>query len=239
MAKIGALPGKDVIDAFRGKLDFYTWCELKIVRKWPRAPGRKRAPAVVAAQAPFAYINKLAGSLPASVVESYQELAQASSLSWKDFLNRLYINATIEDHPIPTDEDYVLSSEKPMRIYILDPEVQKAVHNNIAVSVPWTDIDLTAEVPLAATHAIIRAKLQCNSGAAVNDYGITLREKGATQGVDCVHWWAGVTTAFCCINDSIVPLDANNKIQYKVDIPGGGGSVFVNIWIVGYWYEVG
>lgn len=97
MAKLGALPAKDIIDAFRGTLDFYTWCSLKIVRKWPRAPGRARAPAVVATQAPFAYINKLAGSLPDNVVESYQELAQDSALSWKDFLNRLYINASIED----------------------------------------------------------------------------------------------------------------------------------------------
>lgn len=238
MALLKQLPAKDVVDALRGKLDFYTWCNLNIVRKWPRRPSLPHSPRKVAAQVPFAYINKLASTLPAEVVESYQVLAPDSGMVWKDYLTRLYINASIDDTIAPRDEDYVLTSEKLMRIVVLDPEVQKASHSGISASVDWTDIELFDDTPAAATHAIMRAKLQCNSGDTVNDYGITMREKGGGQSQDCVHWWAGVATAFCVINDIVVPLDSNKRIQYKIDIPAGGGSVYATIWIVGYYYEL-
>lgn len=239
MAKISQLPSKNIVDAFRGKLDFYTWCNLTIVRKWPHAPGRNRVAAVVATQAPFAYINKLAATLPANVVDTYKELSSNSGMLWKDYLTRLYINGSIDDTMSPRDEDYIFTGEQNMRIVILDPEVSKASHSGISDSVPWTDIDVSDQVPAAATHAIIRAKLQCNSGDIVGDYGITLREKGGGQSQDCVHWWAGMITAFCSINDTVVPLDANKELQYRVNIPDGGGSVYVTVWIVGYYYELG
>lgn len=104
MAKIAAMPSMAVVDSLRGKLDFYKWCGLTIVRKWPKSPGRSRNPNVVAAQGPFIYINKIARFLPDTIHEAYQVLAQDSAFSWKDWLNRLYINASIRDHLIPPEE---------------------------------------------------------------------------------------------------------------------------------------
>ena len=238
MAKIGQKPSLDTVDAFRGVLDFYQWCDLNIVRSWPQWRPKERSPEVVAAQIPFAYLNQLAGTLSTSVSDSYRELASSTGLTWKDYLNRLYINPTIGDTMTPSDADYVLTSEAEMKLVILDPEVQKAIHNNIAVSVGWTDIDLTPDVSPYATVAIMRGKLQCNSANLVNDYGMTMRGKGQTQAVDLVHWWAGVVSAFCLVNDVIVPLDINRKLQYKIDIPVGGGSIYATIWVVGYGWEV-
>jgi len=103
MAKVGAMPGKDIVDALRGKLDFYTWCNLNIVRSWPRAPGRNRAPAVVATQGPFSYINKMASTLPADVIAPYKTLADGSGLAWKDFLVRYYINGSINEFMYPPE----------------------------------------------------------------------------------------------------------------------------------------
>jgi len=238
VAKIGALPGKNIVDAFRGKLDYYTWCDLKIVRKWPRAPGRSRAPAVVATQGPFAYINKLASTLGALVIEPYVDEAMGTGLTWKDYLNRDYISGQKNFSSYQTEGPPADEYGEDMQVKILAAEVQKAVHNNINASIGWTDIDLTGEVSADATFAIMRAKLQCNSVAVVNDYGITFRQKGGAQAVDSVHWWAGVTTAFCVINDIIVPLDDQNRIQYKVDVPAGGDNVYVTIWAVGYYEQV-
>jgi len=93
----------DIVDSLRGVLDFYTWCDLNIVRSWPRAPGRTRAPAVVATQVPFAYINTVASTLPADVIDAYKELADGTGLSWKDFVCRLYINASLKDHLYPPE----------------------------------------------------------------------------------------------------------------------------------------
>jgi hypothetical protein len=99
LAKIAQMPAQDVIDGYRGVLDFYTWCDLNIVRKWPKTPGRNRSAAVVAAQVPFTYINKLASTLSPSVIDAYKEMALGTGLTWKDYLCRLYINATINDYP--------------------------------------------------------------------------------------------------------------------------------------------
>ena len=105
MAKLNALPAQDVVDGFRGVLDFYTWCNLNIVRKWPKSPGRNRSEAVVATQKPFAYINKMADPLPETCVQPYRQLALGTGLSWKDYLVRLYINGSIRFHLIPPEHD--------------------------------------------------------------------------------------------------------------------------------------
>lgn len=94
MAKIAQMPSQAIIDSFRGYLDFYKWCDLNIVRKWPRAPGRSRAPAVVAAQVPFAYVNQQASELPGYVIDTWKAMAQSGGLTWKDWMNRAYISGT-------------------------------------------------------------------------------------------------------------------------------------------------
>lgn len=238
MAKLGALPSKATIDGFRGVLDFYTWCELNIVRKWPKWTKEARTQAVIDAQVPFTYINKLASTLTEPVVEPYVTEASGTGLTWKDFVNRDYINGRTNFSSYQTEGPPADEYGEDMILVILDSEVQKVFHNNIAASVGWTDIDVAPQVTADTTHAIMRIKLQCNSGAAVNDYGMTMRQKGGAQGIDCVHWWAGVTTAFTQINDIIVPLDEAKKLQYKIDIPAGGGNVFAWIWIIGHYEQV-
>ncbi len=100
MAKIAQMPALGVVNALRGVLDFYTWCNLVIVRKWPRSPGRFRNPYVTYTGSLFAYINQMAAEIPPDIKEFYEPLASQSGLSWKDWLTRLYINPGTRVHLI-------------------------------------------------------------------------------------------------------------------------------------------
>ena len=84
----------DIVDAMRGTLDYYAWCDLVIVRKWPRAPERTRSESVQATGALFAYANKAASTLSAETIATYEELASGTGFSWKDFLIRNYLSGT-------------------------------------------------------------------------------------------------------------------------------------------------
>jgi len=101
MAKIAAMPSMAVIDGFRGYLDFYQWCDLVIVRKWPRTNRDSLTPATIAAQKPFAYLNQQLPSLPAEVRESWEWLADQSNLTWRDWANRAYIGGTLAAPGLP------------------------------------------------------------------------------------------------------------------------------------------
>ena len=91
MAKLTAMPSKDIVDAFRGTLDFYRWCDLVIVRKWPRSPGRLRNPYVMATGARFAYVNQMASTISPDLQAAYAYTAQDTALSWKDIMVSLYL----------------------------------------------------------------------------------------------------------------------------------------------------
>lgn len=96
MAKLKSMPSQDVIDMCRGVLDFYRWCELVIVRAYPQWTLTQRAPAVVAAEAIFSYARHTAPSLPQHVIQTWQDLADRSNLTWIDWLTRAYIAGTLE-----------------------------------------------------------------------------------------------------------------------------------------------
>lgn len=102
MAKIAVMPNAAIIDGFAGHLDFYTWCNLTIVRSWPRRPTGPRSLACALAGQQFAYINKQVATLDPTIYAQYQALSQGNALTAKDWLNRLYINAEkylIEEPP--------------------------------------------------------------------------------------------------------------------------------------------
>jgi len=92
MAKLSAMPSKDIVDAFRGTLDFYRWCDLVIVRKWPRSPGRLRNPYVMATAERFAYVNQMTSTITPDLKAAYAYTALDSSLTWKDIMVSLYLS---------------------------------------------------------------------------------------------------------------------------------------------------
>lgn len=95
MALIKAMPSQAVISGLRGVLDFYEYCNLVIVRSWPRMRIKERAPGVVAAQSGLAYASNMYSDLPAHVVQSWEFLADQSNLTARDWLIRAYLGGTL------------------------------------------------------------------------------------------------------------------------------------------------
>lgn len=94
MAKLKALPGKDVIGGFRGTIDFYVHCGVPCARSWPRSPGRKRAPLVEEQWPAFAFAGNYWAKLPTEVIEAYNENASGFPVSGRDIFTKSYINGT-------------------------------------------------------------------------------------------------------------------------------------------------
>ena len=91
MAKIKVMPGKEVVSGFKGKLDYYVWMGIPCVRKWPRSPGGKRAPAVEAQWPLFSLSATLWNELSQEIRDAYETMASNTGLSGRDMFTRSYI----------------------------------------------------------------------------------------------------------------------------------------------------
>jgi len=94
VAKIKALPGMEIIDGFKGTIDFYVHRGQPCARMWPRSPGRNRAPAVQAQWPAFAFPSYYWKYLSAEVKEAWNTMANGHSVTGKDLFTRAYINGT-------------------------------------------------------------------------------------------------------------------------------------------------
>ena len=93
MAKIGALPSKDIISGFYGVIDYYVRDGVVIVRKWPRRGPDTFPPAQRAQWPVFADAATLWNTLDPSVQAAYNTMASGSTLSGRDMMTKMYINA--------------------------------------------------------------------------------------------------------------------------------------------------
>lgn len=103
MALLDTMPSAEIIDRFRGVLDFYAWCNLNICRTWPSRPGRARSIPCALCGQQFSYISKQTADISPDIRAQYDELAIDTAMTWKDWMTRLYVNAEynlIETGPI-------------------------------------------------------------------------------------------------------------------------------------------
>lgn len=94
MARLGVLPGQDVIDKLAGVLDFYLWKDIPVVRKWPVRKDLTIKLEQGRSAEKFGYINQMASTLPQNIIDAYKYLAEGTTFTWKDYMNNLYISAT-------------------------------------------------------------------------------------------------------------------------------------------------
>lgn len=92
MAVLTSMPQMEVVDAFHGVLDFYRWCELVIVRKWPVFTVKTRTEPVQETAVRFVYPSTVARELSQEVIDAYKAMVQGYGLSWKDMLTRCYVS---------------------------------------------------------------------------------------------------------------------------------------------------
>lgn len=91
MAKLLNLPSQTIIDGFKGTIDFYVHCGVACARSWPRSPGHRRAPAVEAQWADFAYASRIWTQMSAELQAFYNHQAESSRWSGRDLATRGYL----------------------------------------------------------------------------------------------------------------------------------------------------
>ena len=91
MAKLKALPSMAIISGFKGKLDYYLHDGQVCVRRWPRSPGHRRAPAVEAQWPAFTASAGLWNQLSQEIRDAYNEMASGTGLSGRDMFTRSYL----------------------------------------------------------------------------------------------------------------------------------------------------
>lgn len=91
MARLTVLPHENIIDGFKGSIDFYVHRGIPCARRWPRSPGKIRSPAVMAQWSAFTFASQEWKNLTPAVQESYNILATDSGLSGRDMQVRAYL----------------------------------------------------------------------------------------------------------------------------------------------------
>lgn len=91
MAKLKVLPHQDIIDGFKGKVDFYLWMGIPVARMWPVWRKRAPYPSELANQQDFTRINQAAITMPLEFITAYTELAQGTPFTWKDLMVRSFM----------------------------------------------------------------------------------------------------------------------------------------------------
>lgn len=93
MAKLQKLPNLNIINGFKGKIDFYVWMGIPVARSWPRSPGHDRAPAVQAQWSAFTWASQNWQTLSEEVRQAYRQMASGTYMSGRDLFVKSYINA--------------------------------------------------------------------------------------------------------------------------------------------------
>ena len=94
MAKITKLPGLNIINGFKGTLDFFVHDGQPCVRKWPRSPGHDRAPAVQIHWPAFAWAASNWLYVSPAIRQAYEDLARGTNMTPRDMFTKAFINGS-------------------------------------------------------------------------------------------------------------------------------------------------
>lgn len=103
MAKITAMPSQDIIDGYKGTLDFYVHRGINCVRKWPASPGKIRSQAVMAQWPIFSNASRLWNQLTPAARQPYVAMAVSTNLTARDVFTKSYISGLFSWYTPPDD----------------------------------------------------------------------------------------------------------------------------------------
>lgn len=92
MAVLTEMPSQAIISGFKGTVDYYSFMGIPVARRWPRSPGKRRAPAVEAQWTSFSYAAREWNNLSPEVQAAYYAMAHSSGLDARDLQMRGYIS---------------------------------------------------------------------------------------------------------------------------------------------------
>lgn len=99
MAKLDKLPQKQIIDGYKGIIDFYLWKGIPIARKWPVFRPYQFSQAQLANQQAFSYINKLWSSIDLLIKTQLTYFLRNATITAKDLYVRGYMKGLFEIMP--------------------------------------------------------------------------------------------------------------------------------------------
>ena len=101
MAKLKALPHLNIIDGFKGTIDFYVNYQTRdpelrgagipCARRWPRSPGHRRAPAVEEGWFSFTYASQSWNFLTPEIQQAYRDLSADTNMSGRDLYMKSFL----------------------------------------------------------------------------------------------------------------------------------------------------
>lgn len=83
----------EIIDGFKGVIDFYVHDGQACVRSWPRSSGPHRAPAVEAQWPAFTWAAKNWLTLSEEVRQAYRQMAAGTNMTGRDIFVKSYISS--------------------------------------------------------------------------------------------------------------------------------------------------
>lgn len=92
MAKLPKMPPEHIVGALKGKLDFYEWKGIAVVRSWPSSPGHDRAPKVQKQWPAFSFAGSYWNNLPAHIKETWNTMAISFTMTGRDLFTKQFIS---------------------------------------------------------------------------------------------------------------------------------------------------
>jgi len=91
MAKVDHISG-EMIDAFRGSVDFYYWKNIPVARSWPGKIQQPFTPGQNFRRQLFKSVSENLHKLEDNVIKSYKLMSQNISYSWRDLYFKIYLS---------------------------------------------------------------------------------------------------------------------------------------------------
>jgi len=100
MVRLLEMPPQDVIDGFKGTIDYYLWKGIPCARSWPVYHPRQPYPSERTNQEAFSTANHLWPTLDEASQQTYFDLATGTGLSPRDMFVRAYMKGLYR-YPTP------------------------------------------------------------------------------------------------------------------------------------------
>jgi len=94
MARLANLPAQDIIDTFKGTLDYYVHRGIPCVRSWPRPPTGPRSPAVQEQYELWGHASRVWADQDETLHDAQRHMTTGGTMSGRDLSAVLFLNAT-------------------------------------------------------------------------------------------------------------------------------------------------
>jgi hypothetical protein len=97
MVRLQGVPPRGIVLGFKGSIDYYSWKGIPVARRWPRSPGKRRAPAVEAQWDDFRTVTQGFKAIDSTVIPALASMSNGTQITTKDQQVQLFYGYAIEE----------------------------------------------------------------------------------------------------------------------------------------------